>query len=219
MNLWLPKSLTGQQNPPASAGGVTSLPVITLCIGLLSLPFSLSAELFQLGYFDQRLIGEGQLWRLITGQISHTSLSHLGWDILAFTLAAGYLERHSKRLLLLSLLGGLITVNGLLLSPWSGVASYAGLSGVLFAPLFVSLLIFARKQPSLNGWLPMLICMSKLIWEQFSGQALLSQSPWPPYPAAHLVGALAGVSVVAFGLTLKTGNRIRTVLSRPSSEV
>lgn len=191
MNLWLYKSL--KITPPASAGGLTSLPLVTLGIILLALPFSLSPDLFQLGYFDQILIGEGQLWRLISGHLSHTSTSHMGWDILAFALAAGYLERHSKRVLLLSLLGGLITVNGLLLSPWSGVGSYAGLSGLLFAPLFISLLIFALKQPSVNGWLPMLICMGKVIWEQFSGQALLSQSPWPPYPAAHLAGVIGGL--------------------------
>lgn len=219
MNSWLYKLLNGQQNPPASAGGFISMPVITFSIILLALPFSLTPELFRLGYFNQTLIGEGQLWRLISGHLSHTSPSHLGWDLLAFALAAGYLERHSKQLLFLSLLGGLITVNGLLLSPWSGVASYAGLSGILFAPLFISLLIFARKQPSLNGWLPMLICMGKVIWEQFSGQALLSQSPWPPYPAAHLAGILAGISVVAFSLTLKTGNRIKTALSPEPSEV
>ena len=198
MNLWLYKSLTGQQQPPANAGGVCCIPVITLSIIFLAFPFSLSTELFRLAYFDQRLISEGELWRLVSGHLSHTSTSHLSWDILAFALAAGYLERHSKRLLLLSLLGGLIAVNGLLLSPWSGVGSYAGLSGILFAPLFLSLLIFARKQPSLNGWLPMLICIGKVIWEQFSGQALLSQSPWPPYPAAHLAGLVGGISVMIF---------------------
>lgn len=198
MNLWLYKALTGQQHPPACAGGVSCIPVITLGVIFLAVPLSLSAELFQLAYFDQTLISEGQLWRLISGHLSHTSTSHLGWDLLAFALAVGYLERHSRRLLLLSLLGGLITVNGLLLSPWSGVGSYAGLSGILFAPLFLSLLIFARKQPSLNGWLPMLICIGKVIWEQFSGQALLSQSPWPPYPAAHLAGLVGGISVMIF---------------------
>ena len=188
--------------PPATAGGILRLPLITLTLLLCSPPLSLSADLFQLSYFDRSLIHQGQLWRLVTGHLCHTSISHLGWDLLAFAVAAGYLELHSRRVLQASLLAGLIILDMLLLSPWSEVTRYAGLSGLLFAPLVISLFIFARKQPSLNGWLPMLICLSKLIWEQFSQQALLSLSPWPPYPAAHIAGFLAGVLVLIL-LTIK----------------
>ncbi|WP_299203568.1 rhombosortase [uncultured Amphritea sp.] len=179
--------------PPASAGGTFQLPLVTLAILLLSVPLSVSADLFQLGYFDRSLIEQGQLWRLITGHLCHTSPSHLKWDLLAFAVAAGYLELNSRRVLLASLLTGVISVDALLLSSWAGISSYAGLSGLLFAPLLISLVIFARKQPYLTGWLPLLICMAKLIWEQFSLQALLSQSPWPPYPAAHLAGSFGGL--------------------------
>lgn len=181
--------------PPASAGGILQLPLVTLAIVLLSVPLSVSPELFQLGYFDRSLIEQGQVWRLITGHLSHTSLNHLGWDLVAFAVAAGYLELNSRRALLVSLITGVISVDALLLSPWAEISSYAGLSGLLFAPLLISLVIFARKQPSLIGWLPLLLCMAKLIWEQFSQQALLSQSPWPPYPAAHLAGAIGGILI------------------------
>ncbi|MBN1009073.1 rhombosortase [Amphritea pacifica] len=186
--------------PPAQAGGSFQLPWITLALLLFCLPLSLSADLFQLGYADRSLILEGQLWRLITGHLCHTSLSHLGWDLLAFVIAAGYLELNSRSALLASLCVGVVSIDALLLSPWSAVNSYAGLSGLLFAPLVLCLFIFARKQQALNGWLPMLICLAKLIWEQFSQQALLSQSPWPPYPAAHLAGALGGMIYLGFAL-------------------
>ncbi|MBR9866501.1 MAG: rhombosortase [Oceanospirillales bacterium] len=188
--------------PPATAGGIRRLPLITLSILLLSLPLSLSAELFQLGYFDRTMIEQGQWWRLISGHLCHTSVSHLSWDLLAFLVAAGYLELHSRSVLLGSLLTGLIILDALLLSPWSGVHSYAGLSGLLFAPLVISLYLFAKKQHALSGWLPMLICLGKLIWEQLSQQALLSQSPWPPYPAAHIAGALAGLLTVILYLRI-----------------
>ncbi|WP_417222943.1 rhombosortase [Amphritea sp.] len=184
------------QEPPVNAGGAFNGPWITLIIILLSLPLSLVPSFFELGYFDQQLIQQGQLWRLLTGHLSHTSLSHLQWDLLAFAIAAGYLELHSRRLLLATLLTGLIMLDTHLLSPAAGISQYAGLSGLLFAPLLISLVIFARKQSAINGWLPLLICLGKLIWEQFSQQALLSQSAWPAYPIAHLLGALAGLMVL-----------------------
>ncbi|WP_428033883.1 rhombosortase [Amphritea sp.] len=203
--------------PPASAGGILKLPLVTLAIVLLSIPLSVSPELFQFSYFDRSLIEQGQVWRLITGHLSHTSPSHLGWDLLAFVIAAGYLELSSRRVMLTSLLTGMISVDVLLLSPWSGVSSYAGLSGLLFSPLLISLLIFARRQASLNGWLPLLLCMAKLIWEQFSQQALLSQSPWPPYPAAHLAGAIGGVLIIKNALQLsRSGYNAKT--AQPQQE-
>ncbi|RTE65782.1 rhombosortase [Amphritea opalescens] len=188
--------------PPALAGGVR-LPFITLVIILIALPLSLSPSLFELSYFDQQLIQQGQLWRLVSGHLSHTSSSHLLWDLLAFALAAGYLELHSPKYLLAALLAAVFLLDVHLMSPASGISRYAGLSGLLFAPLTLSLVIFARQQPSLNGWLPLLICLGKLIWEQFSQQALLSQSAWPAYPTAHLVGSLAGV-VVILGWMIET---------------
>ena len=200
-----------QLTPPATAGGTLRLPLITLALLLCSLPLSLSADLFQLSYFDRSLIHEGQLWRLITGHLCHTSISHLSWDLLAFAIAAGYLELQSRRVLLAALLAGLTILDMLLLSPWAEVTRYAGLSGLLFAPLVISLFIFARKQPSLNGWLPMLICLGKLIWEQFSQHTLLSQSPWPPYPAAHIAGFLAGVLILML-LTLKQKQKQKSVI-------
>lgn len=180
---------------PAFAGGFR-LPFITLIIILISVPLSLSLPLFELSYFDQQLIQQGQLWRLVSGHLSHTSLSHLQWDLLAFALAAGYLELHSRKLLLAALLTALVLLDTHLMSPSTSISRYAGLSGMLFAPLTISLVIFARKQPSINGWIPLIICLGKLIWEQFSQHALLSQSTWPTYPAAHIVGSLAGLLVI-----------------------
>lgn len=184
------------KEPPVNTGGSFNRPWVTLTVILLSLPFSLEASFFELGYFDQQLIQQGQLWRLLTGHLSHTSLSHLQWDLLAFAVAAGYLEWHSRRLLLATLLTSLILLDTHLLSPAAGIHQYAGLSGLLFAPLLISLVIFARKQSATNGWLPLIICLGKLIWEQFSQQTLLSQNAWPAYPAAHLLGALAGLMVL-----------------------
>ncbi|GGK67539.1 hypothetical protein GCM10007941_17030 [Amphritea balenae] len=164
---------------------------------MISTLLSQSPELFQLSYFDRELISEGQFWRLVSGHFSHTSLSHLGWDLLAFSLAAGYLERHSRKLLFISLAAAIVTVDALLLSDWAMITRYAGLSGILFSPLIFSLVIFALKQPSATGWLPLAICLIKLIWEQFSQVTLFSQSPWPAYPAAHLAGTVGALVCLA----------------------
>ena len=182
------------QKPRLPVG--SHLPWLTTVIACLATAFSLSDFLFVQGYFNKQLIHSGEIWRLLTGHITHTSLSHLSWDLLAFFVAASYLEYHNRKLLVISLAAGLIAVDLLLLSPWASIQSYAGLSGLLFAPLVPALFIFARKQADYSGWLPLGICLIKLIWELCSQQALFSQSNWPPYPAAHLAGFLGGVLVI-----------------------
>lgn len=179
---------------PAQAGGAWGLPWISLSIALLSLPLSLSVTGFNFGYFDLQLIQSGQFWRLLSGHLSHTSPSHLLWDLIAFLLATAYLEYHSRSLALLTIIAGVSGVDLLLISDIASINSYAGLSGMLFAPLTVSLILFGINSGSTTGWLPLLICAGKIVWETFSGSALLSDSLWPPYPPAHIAGIAAGLT-------------------------
>lgn len=185
------------------------LPWLTVVMASLAIGFSLSDNLFVQGYFDRQQIYSGQFWRLITGHVTHTSVSHLSWDLLAFCLTAGYLEFHSRKQLIMSLAAGLIAVDLLLLSSWASIEAYAGLSGLLFAPLVPALFIFARKQGGYSGWLPLAVCFMKLIWEQFSQQALFSQSNWPPYPAAHLAGFIGGVVIMTMICCSEQGDLFR----------
>lgn len=167
-------------------------PWFTLLVSLLCLPFSLSATGFALGCFDWQLIQSGEYWRLITGHLSHTGAGHLFWDLLAYSLASAYIECRNRSWAVIATVCGILSVDLLLLSPLASVNQYAGLSGMLFAPLCLALTIFGLKHKGLVGWLPLLLCIGKVIWEQFSQTAFLSDSNWPVYTAAHLVGIAGG---------------------------
>ncbi|WP_432473596.1 rhombosortase [Amphritea sp. HPY] len=183
--------------PPAPAGGKKlPLPWFSILIALLTLPLSLSDSGFNFAYFDTQLINAGQYWRLFSGHLSHISPSHLLWDLIAFLLASCYLEYHNRRLAVLSVSAGICSVNLLLISDIASINSYAGLSGLLFAPLTISLIMFGIRSRSATGWLPLLICTVKVIGESISGVSLLSDSLWPPYPPAHLAGILGGCSAL-----------------------
>lgn len=178
---------------------------LTLSLALTALSLSLTELAFYNSYFDRQLIWQGQYWRLLSGHFTHTSLSHMGWDLIAFTLAVGYVEQRSRTLALICLTAGTLSVNLLLLSPVAEVGRYAGLSGMLFAPLTIALVHFAVTRGTPEAWLPALICLIKLVMEQVSGTALLSQSPWPPYTAAHIAGTAGGLALLCLG-------RFRTAL-------
>lgn len=181
-------------NLPALAGRFW----LTLLTTLLALALSATDIAFSNSYFDRNLIGEGQIWRLLSGHFTHTSISHLSWDLIAFLFAMGYIERISRPAACLSLIGGLFAVNALLLSPLAEFERYAGLSGVLFTPLAIAMIHLGVKQNTLEGWLPALFCLVKITTEQYTGTALLSDSQWPPYTAAHIAGSLGGITLLMF---------------------
>jgi len=169
------------------------VPWVTMAITLFSVMLSLMPNALDLLCFDTLAIGQGEWWRLITGHLVHSSFDHLWWDALAFFCVGCYLELTSPKWLLIALLAGFVTVNGLLLSPWSSLLYYCGLSGVLFAPLTLALWIHWQGNKGLLAVAPMLVCVVKVIWECSQQSALLVSSGWPAYPQAHLAGVVGGL--------------------------
>jgi len=163
--------------------------VITLCAVLLSL----ATDTLMMFCFDRVAIEHGEWWRLITGHLVHSSFDHLWWDVLAFFCVGWYLEVKSLKLLLIALLSGFVMVNGLLLSAWSPLLYYCGLSGLLFAPLTLALWLHWQRNKGLFGVIPLLICLGKVIWECSQQSTLLVSSGWPAYPQSHLAGIVGGL--------------------------
>lgn len=174
-----------------------------ICILLLA-----QGDLLTLCFDLHAITHQGEWWRLITGHLVHSSSSHLLWDLCVFIGASWYLERHSPALLLPSWLMGMATVNLLLMSPLSELSYYCGLSGLLFAPLIVTLFKFQKQVGGLTGYLPLLVTGAKLGWELLSSEHFLVQSDWAPYPDAHLAGLTGGLLLMA-GVVLRSrlGNR------------
>lgn len=179
-----------------------SLALALICVALMLL----SADTQSWLYFDRNLITQGQIWRLISGHISHTDLEHLFWNVSALVVLSSIIEKSSRWLLLLSLLLGIVTVDVLLLSPWAGINYYCGLSGALNSLLVVALWLIWKQCRSRWVIVTAALCLGKIALEIGLNDTVISHISWPPYPLAHLAGAIGGV------LTLVLTNYSRLVV-------
>ncbi len=149
--------------------------------------------------YDRTLILQGQVWRLLTGNIVHLNFNHLwlnlgGLVLLWLFFAQCFSLRTWLLLLLLSCAGtglGLLWLNPDL--EW-----YVGLSGALHG-LFIAGAIQDLRRPGngerhWEGWLLLGVLIGKVLWEQYAG-------PMPGSEAtaggrvivdAHLYGAVSG---------------------------
>ncbi len=173
----------------------TPRPVLSLLLIALSLLMAVRPEVLNLLCFDQGAIRAGEWWRLLTGHFVHSSFSHAGWDLLVFGAVAIMLEKHSRPLLVWATMTGLGFLNLWLLSPWSGLEYYCGLSGLLFAPLMLLCLQILVRHKSIHGALPLLVCVGKLCCESLVQSPLMVDTQWQVYTPAHVVGAIAGITV------------------------
>jgi rhomboid family GlyGly-CTERM serine protease len=202
MNSW------NRAGGPWAAGHSTEMiktdktPVLTLATllvmaGIHFLP--LTRELF---YFSAEAVWQGQLWRLLSGHLVHADLNHLLWNGIGLGILGVMTEQHSRRAWWVAMLTGVLFVNLLLLSPFSQLAYYCGVSGVLHTLLVVVLWLEWRHSPSWRVPLVAVLALVKTLVEIHSGNAMLSNITWPPYAWSHAAGILGGVIIIGPGASL-----------------
>lgn len=176
----------------------TALPTISFSIGLIITGLMMLPTSYQAGfYFDRSAVENGGFSSLLSSHFLHSDLNHWLWNCLAMLVLGAVIELRSKRLLVCSVIAGIVAVDILLLSPLSTLNYYCGLSGVLNSLLVVALWIVWQRTRSLWVAVSALLCIGKIIIEINTQQSLLTTISWPPYPAAHMAGALAGVLLIA----------------------
>ncbi|MCP3697860.1 MAG: rhombosortase [Aliivibrio sp.] len=145
--------------------------------------------------WDRSLILQGEIWRLVTGNFTHTNLPHLMMNAAALTVFCFIFKDilNPKKLWLLLLSISLLTGSFLLLSP---MQSYVGLSGVLHG-LFIWAAIEDIKQQRSTGWLLLVGVVAKIAWEQYFGASDSTVSLINANVAieAHLIGAFCGATL------------------------
>ncbi|MBT2971561.1 MAG: rhombosortase [Candidatus Thiodiazotropha sp. (ex Ctena orbiculata)] len=171
-------------------------PVLTIGTVLLSAIMMTVPQFHTLFYFELSPVLSGEWWRLLSGHLIHADWEHWIWNITALAFLGSYLERRSKHLWFLAMFIGIASVNMLLLSDWSQLTKYCGLSGALNTLLVIALFHYWRETRS--GWVIVaaFICLGKLTLELFTGASLITDISWPPFPLAHLAGILAGVILI-----------------------
>jgi len=174
-------------------------PGLSLGLGALACLLMLVPQAVQQSlYLDLTLLNQGHWWVLISGHWLHADMHHLAWNVIALMILAALIERRSRRLLLLSTLAGMICVDLLLLSPFTAIQRYCGLSGLLNTLLGVALYLYWKETRSMLIVLTAVLCVGKIGLEMYSGQSLFTDTSWPPFAASHLAGAL-GVPVALCG--------------------
>ncbi len=160
--------------------------------------------------WDRQAITQGQWWRIVTGNFTHTNTTHLAMNLIALWLITS-IFRPSARILWLQLLLLSVFIGiGLL---WTELYFYVGLSGILHG-LFASFALNEALQGRKSSWLLVVGVCSKVIWEQCFGASETTRAliEAPVAIQAHLLG-LAGGLLLGFSAGIRgylgSANRLK----------
>jgi rhomboid family GlyGly-CTERM serine protease len=199
-NLTTTTALWGGSRGLAKHYGKTT-PWITLSISLIALMIGVVNNLFPLLQslcFDYTaIIEDHQYWRLLTGHIVHSSNSHLFWDLITFLVCGCYVERKGVKHFKLALLSSILILNGYLISPWSEIAQYSGLSGILYTVVILAGWLWYKEHRGLLGALPIIMAIAKTVLEIIAQEATFVSQGWTLFYPAHLLGIVAGSLFIA----------------------
>ena len=178
-----------------------NFPYLTLLIGFLASTISLSPLMTSWLQFDRSAILNGEIWRIITGHLTHWSTSHLFWDILVFLVLAGIIECFSRRQLLVCFATVSLFISLLVFILLPEMKFYRGLSGIdsgLFMMLLVMFYRIKAERQNLLHKIPYLLLgllfIGKSAFELSTAQTLFVESSdlFVPVPLAHLGGIFIG---------------------------
>jgi rhomboid family GlyGly-CTERM serine protease len=165
-------------------------------IAALSTALSLGGDTaMEWARYQRALVGQGQLWRLLTAHFVHLGWSHLILDLAALGLLA-------------LLFDGLLRTSDWLVSMAVSIASidagfyfiatqvdwYVGLSGMLHGVAATGAIRWCLRGVPL-GYVLAVAVAAKVAWEQIEGPSAFSvaASGGPVLVDAHLYGALGGI--------------------------
>jgi rhomboid family GlyGly-CTERM serine protease len=147
-------------------------------------------------YFNAADIVRGETWRIVTGHFMHADLEHLLWNGLGLAVLGMLIEQRSRMMLWVALGVGVFSVSALLLSPFSQLEYYCGLSGVLNTLLLIALWL---EWQATRSWLIIAIAggsVAKVLIEVALGASIMTHISWPPYAWSHVAGLIGGLILV-----------------------
>lgn len=155
-----------------------------VCLGLQFEPLASQVN------WHRDFILEGQWWRILTGNFTHTNFAHLGMN-LAGLWVISYIFKPSPRLLLLCLVTISLAVG--VLNFLSSMNGYVGLSGALHG-LFAYFALLEALNGRKSSWLLVVGVMAKVAWELTMGASSSTSELINARVAveSHLFGMLSG---------------------------
>ncbi len=175
---------------------------ITLCLcsiaGALAL-LSLALPVIDWYCFDYTaIVMQEEYWRLISGHLVHSSLSHAFWDISLFALLSAYLEKKDSQRLIMGLTLSVIGLSAFMLTPFVGIERYSGLSGVIYCLLIMAYWEWQKNHSVLVGLIPAVLVIGKTLIEWQSSEAVFVSDGWSVFVEAHLLGAAIGMAAILY---------------------
>ena len=144
--------------------------------------------------FDRSLIEQGEIWRLLSGHITHLGWSHFWLNMLGVLMVMLFFGSYQSNTYWLGAMVfiALFCSAGLMLD--MQLNRYVGFSGVLHG-LFIIGARYEMQRYKWSGIVLLVLIVAKLIWEQVFGAMPGSEEMAGGRVAvnAHLYGAIAGV--------------------------
>ncbi|EKO3592591.1 rhombosortase [Vibrio metschnikovii] len=173
------------------------------CFGLQFPPFS------ELSAWQLTSIEQGQWWRILTGNFTHTNFAHLGMNLAGLWVIV-FLFMPSIKSLFFALIMLSLSVGISIF--FTEMTLYVGLSGVLHGLFaYFALLEWLNGRRS-SLWL-VLGVIAKVAWEQWFGASMMTAELIQARVAteAHLAGTLGGLTLglIQFLLIKKRRNLSR----------
>lgn len=179
------------------------LPGASLALAVLSVAVFAVADAGRILDLDRGALARGEVWRLLTGHLTHWSFDHLAWDVLAFAVLGAACEIVDRRRFLLCLAVASVTISLGLVWLLPGIETYRGLSGV-DASLLV-LLTVSLARPGADGapWIRIAgfgalgAFVAKVAFEVVTGRAVFVAAAGDvvTVPLAHVLGAAVGLAL------------------------
>lgn len=164
---------------------ISLIAISLVCLGLQFEPLASWAD------WHRILILDGQWWRILTGNYTHTNFAHLGMNLAALWVIT-FIFKPSAKSLLLTL--SVLTLAVGLLNFFSDMRSYVGLSGVLHG-LFASYALKEVLDGRKSSWLLVLGVIAKVTWELTMGASQSTSELINARVAveSHLFGVISGL--------------------------
>jgi len=159
---------------------------------------------------DRAAVAAGEFWRVVSGHLTHWTLSQLLWDGVVFAALGWLCWSEDRKLFWRTLVASTLGVSAAVLWLQPEIGTYRGLSGI-DAALFAALTTTAtrglwrerRARAALGVALAASSLAAKIAWEIATRTAFFAGDLGEgvvPLPLAHAAGAAAGCAAALLGL-------------------
>lgn len=156
--------------------------------------------------FHRSHIEHGQLWRIVSGNLTHSNYPHLFLNLASLWIY-GFLFIDSVKIksFIYSILFLSVFVGGCLYFFNPDLFKYYGVSGVLYGLYISGATSTILKKDYFTGFSILLVVAGKIIWDVFNGGSASSAEliGIPVATDAHFYGLAGGMLVSGFLLVLK----------------